>query len=91
MIDFTGLEQYFVLTVVLACLIMGYLIKHASFLKFVNNNDIPVILAICGAVTNAIVSGLSVESLTYGALMGLSSTGLYEAFKNFIERENNNG
>lgn len=83
--DFTILTEYFVLVVMVACLVVGYIIKHATFFKWVNNNDIPVILAVVGAVINSIVSGLSVESVVYGALMGLASTGLHQAFKKFIE------
>ena len=84
--DFNMLTEHFVLVVVLACLVVGYAIKHASFLKWVNNNDIPVILAVFGAILNPFVSGLSIESVVYGALMGLASTGFHQAFKKFIER-----
>lgn len=85
--DFSILTEHFVLVVVLACLIIGYIIKHASFLKWINNDDIPVILAVVGAVLNPIVSGLSVETVIYGALMGLASTGLHQSFKKYIELE----
>ena len=44
MIDFTTLTKYFVLVVVVACLIVGYVIKHATFLKKIPNDDIPCIL-----------------------------------------------
>lgn len=83
--DFTILSENFILVVVVACLIIGYIIKHASFLKWINNDDIPVILAVFGAIVNAIVSGVSVETVVYGALMGLSSTGLHQSFKAFVE------
>ena len=85
--DFTQLENYFVLVVVLACLIVGYIIKHATFMKWLPNDDIPVVLAVLGGVLNPIVSGFSVENIVYGALMGLASTGLHQTFKNWIERE----
>lgn len=87
--DFTMLTKYYVLVVVVACLVVGYCIKHATFLKKIPNDDIPVILAIFGAVLNAVVSGVSVESIVFGALMGLSSTGLHQQFKAFIEGGNN--
>ena len=86
--DFTSIfNQNFVILVMLACLIIGYIIKHASFLKWVNNDDIPVILAMLGAIFNLIVSGLSFSSIVYGALMGLASTGLHQSFKIFIEKK----
>lgn len=87
--DFTELTKYYVLVVVVACLVVGYCIKHATFLKKIPNDDIPVILAVFGAVLNAVVSGVSVESIVFGALMGLSSTGLHQQFKAFIEGSNN--
>ena len=58
---------------------------YATFLKWINNNDIPVILAVVGAALNMFVSGLSVESAVYGAVMGLASTGLHQAFSRFID------
>ena len=88
--DFTMLTKYYVLVVVVACLVVGYCIKHATFLKKIPNDDIPVILAVFGAVLNAVVSGVSVESIVFGALMGLSSTGLHQQFKAFLEGSNNN-
>ena len=84
--DFSVIVEHFELIVILACLVIGYIIKHASFLKKIKNNDIPVILAIFGAIVNAIVGGLSVESVVYGAVMGLASTGFHQAFKTFVEK-----
>ena len=86
--DFTTLTQYFVLLVVVASLIVGYIIKHATFLKWIPNNDIPVVLAVVGLVLNLLVSGLSIESAVYGALMGLASTGLHQGFKKWVENTN---
>ena len=86
--DFTSLTQYFVAVVMVACLVVGYIIKHASFLQKVNNSDIPIILAVVGAILNGVVSGVSVESIVYGAVMGLASTGLHQSFKAFVEGKN---
>lgn len=83
--DFTTLTEHFVLVVLVACLVVGYIIKHATFLNKIPNNDIPVILAVLGAVLNAAVSGPSIESVVYGAVMGLASTGFHQAFSNFID------
>lgn len=81
--DFTVLTEEFVLVVLVACLVVGYLIKHTF--DFVPNKYIPTILAVLGAILNAIVSGVSVETIVYGALMGLASTGMHQAFTKFIE------
>lgn len=83
--DFTQLTQYFVVVALVACLIVGYILK-TSFDKL-PNKYIPTILAVVGAVLNVFVGGLSVESVVYGALMGLASTGLHQAFTRFVEGE----
>lgn len=82
--DFTELSKYFVVVVVVACLIVGYLIKKTF--TMIPNKYIPTILAVLGAVLNFFVSGASIESVVYGALMGLSSTGLHQAFTKFVEK-----
>ena len=84
--DFTQLTEYFVLVVLVACLVVGYIVKHATFLTWIKNDDIPVILAVFGCILNLVVSGLSVESAVYGAVMGLASTGMHQAFTKFIEK-----
>ena len=84
--DFSFLTEYFVAVVLIACLVVGYIIKHATFLKWIKNDDIPVILAVIGCLINLVVSGVSIESAVYGAVMGLASTGMHQAFKNFIEK-----
>ena len=84
--DFGLLTEYFVMVVMVACLVVGYIIKHATFLKWIDNNNIPVILAIVGGVLNIFVSGFSIESIVYGAVMGLASTGLHQAFTKFVEK-----
>lgn len=83
--DFTVFENYFVLSVVLACLIVGYIIK--KWINDVDNKYIPTIVTIFGMVLNLAVSGVSVESAIFGAFMGLASTGLHQAFKQYIEKE----
>lgn len=81
--DFSTLTEYFVLVVLIACLVIGYILK-TSF-DFIPNKYIPTILACVGAILNGIVSGPSVEAIVYGALMGLASTGLHQAFTRFVE------
>ena len=89
--DFSMITEHFVLVVLVACLAVGYIVKHATFLKWIPNDDIPIILAAVGAILNPIVSGLSVESVVYGAVMGLASTGLHQSFKAFVENNKNDG
>ncbi len=79
------LEQYIAVVVVIGCLVVGYIIKHASFMKWLPNDDIPAVLAVVGAVLNILYSGFALETVVFGAFMGLASTGLHQAFKKFVE------
>lgn len=79
------LSENFVVVVFIACLIIGYIIKTS--LDMVPNKYIPTILAVFGAILNGVTIGFSVESIVYGALMGLASTGMHQVFKNFIENK----
>lgn len=85
-LDFTQVTNYFVLVVLVACLVVGYILK-ISFTSF-PNKYIPTVLALIGMTLNLAVSGLSIESAVYGAVMGLASTGLHQAFTRFIEGKN---
>ena len=85
-LDFTQVTNYFVLVVLVACLVVGYILK-TSFTSF-PNKYIPTVLALTGMTLNLAVSGLSIESAVYGAVMGLASTGLHQAFTRFIEGKN---
>lgn len=88
--DFTALlTDHFVVVVMVACLVVGYIIKHATFLKWIPNDDIPVILALFGAILNVVNGGFSLETIVYGSWMGLASTGFHQAFKRFVEGTNN--
>lgn len=79
------LSENFVVVVLIACLIIGYIIKVS--IDMVPNKYIPTILAVFGAILNGVTIGFSVESVVYGALMGLASTGMHQAFKTFIENK----
>lgn len=79
------LNENFVVVVFMACLIIGYIIKTS--LDMVPNKYIPTILAVFGAILNGVTIGFSVESVVYGALMGLASTGMHQVFKNFVENK----
>lgn len=79
------LNENFVVVVFMACLIIGYIIKTS--LDMIPNKYIPTILAVFGAILNGVTIGFSVESVVYGALMGLASTGMHQVFKNFVENK----
>lgn len=86
--DFMAIfEQYFVAVVVVGCLVVGYIIKHASFMKWLPNDDIPAVLAVVGAILNVIYGGLTLDTIVFGAFMGLASTGMHQIFKKFVENK----
>lgn len=85
--DLRFLTEYYVPVVVAACLIVGYCIKHITWLERVSNQYIPTILAVLGAVLACVAnSSVSLNVLVYGAFSGLASTGLHQTFKEIIER-----
>ena len=69
--------------IVLGCLCVGYVLKH--WIKDVDNKYIPTILMCLGILLNLVVNGLTVNNAIMGAFMGLSSTGLHQAFTKFVE------
>lgn len=82
------LNGYIVLIVVGICLCVGYVIKHFIPTKAVNKY-IPLIMAVLGVVLNVWVNGFAFtpEILLGGLVSGLASTGLHQAFKQFIKKE----
>ena len=78
--DLSFLNAYFIPLVMAACLVIGYCIKHISWLYRISNEYIPTILALCGAILAiADAGGASLEIIVKGAVTGLASTALYEA------------
>ncbi len=77
------LTQYYIPIVLVACLVVGYLMKQ--FMP-TDNKWIPLTVTILGAVLGCIASkGISLEAVVAGAVSGLASTGLHQLFKQFID------
>lgn len=70
--------------IIVATLTIGYVIKETPALEKIANAYIPLIVTITGALLGILVSGLSVESFVYGAVSGLASTGLHQAFTQIL-------
>ena len=75
-------------TITILCLCLGYIIKNCTPIK--NNLVIPI-NALVGVVLAIWCGGwvFSVQVLKTGVISGLAATGLYEAFKNFVENYGN--
>ena len=85
------LNDYYIPVVLVACLIVGYCIKHIAWLEKVANEYIPTILAALGAglaILSACGGGnpVTLETIVYGAFTGLASTGLHQAFTQIISK-----
>lgn len=80
------LNEYISVLVVGICLCVGYVIKNWIPNEKVNK-FIPTIVCLLGIVVNVWHNqwAFTPEILLTGALSGLGSTGLYEAFTKFLE------
>lgn len=85
--DITVLTQYFSIVIVGICLCVGYVIKTS--LDFIPNKYIPLIMLVLGTIINVLMNlnGISAEVILSGMFSGLASTGMYEMFKNLINKE----
>ena len=86
--DISALSQYLSLVVVGICLCVGYIIKNS--LDFIPNKYIPLIMGILGLIVNILINlsnGITAEVVLGGLFSGLASTGLYEMFRNIINKE----
>ena len=77
----------FMLPVVLGiCLCVGYVIKQ--WIKDVDNKYIPTIVAVLGIILAVWINEWQITSdvVLGGMISGLSSTGLHQLFKQFINK-----
>ncbi len=85
--DITVLLNYVNIVVLGICLCVGFVIKNS--LDFIPNKYIPLIMLILGTITNILINinGINAEVILGGMISGLASTGLYEMFRNLINKE----
>lgn len=74
------LNDYLIPIIVVACLIVGYVIRVTPALQPAREY-IPLIVCILGAVLGAVIQGVTVEAIIMGAISGLASTGLNQVFR----------
>ena len=80
------LDDYMDVGVIAVCMAIGYIIKHAVPGDKINR-FIPLIMGVLGVLMNVWMSGgISPAIVTAGLVSGLASTGLHQAFKQFIEK-----
>ncbi len=84
--DLTFIMDMYVPIIVVACLIVGYIVK--KWIKDVDNKYIPTIVCLLGAILGCLVNNvITVDVIVAGAASGLASTGLHQAYRNLIEKE----
>ena len=84
--DLTFLSEFIVVITLVFCLGIGYIIKTS--LDFIPNKYIPLIMGVIGVAFNCFVSGVvDANIIAAGLMSGLASTGMYELFRNFIEKK----
>lgn len=88
MFDLSSISTYLVPSIVILCLLVGYIIKNFVSTDAVNKY-IPLIVGVLGVVASiftAITTGnaITVDIIVSGLASGLASTGLFEAYKNLI-------
>jgi branched-subunit amino acid transport protein len=85
--DLQFLRELYVPIVMAICLCVGYILKRWT--KDEKHRIIPTVLAILGAVCSCIhARSITLEVIAAGAVTGLASTGVHQAFKQMIEKKN---
>ena len=82
--DLKFIAENFVPVIVVACVIVGYIIKVTPPFAKLANNYIPLIVTVLGAIMGILANGLTLEAIVYGAVSGLASTGLHQAFTQIL-------
>ena len=85
--DLSFLSEFINLGILGVCLCIGYVIKTS--LDFIPNKYIPLIMLVLGTVLGIVtnLNDLSINVVLTGMVSGLASTGMYEMFKNLINKE----
>lgn len=84
--DIGFLTEYAIPLIVGICLCVGYIIKNLVPSDSINR-FIPLIMGVLGVLLNFWVNQqFTAEVLLGGLFSGLASTGLYELFRNLINR-----
>lgn len=80
--DLSFITKMYVPAILVICLAVGYVVK-----KFIptDNKWIPLTVTVLGAALGIISGGLTIEAIAAGAVTGLASTGLHQAFSQLIE------
>ena len=80
------LNEYVEILILGICLCIGYILKNLIQSKKIDR-FIPLIMGTVGTLINVWINmQITPKILLAGLISGLSSTGLYEAFKQFLKK-----
>ena len=85
MFDIAELKSCVVIPIVVACFVLGYVIKN--YIPKIPNKVIPLIMIIIGIIINIVITiltpdtSITVVTIIAGAASGLASTGSYELIR----------
>ena len=82
--DLKFITENFVPVIVVACVLVGYIIKVTPPFAKIANNYIPLIVTVLGAVLGILTKGMTLEAIVHGAVSGLASTGLHQTFTQLL-------
>lgn len=91
MFDLSTISSYLVPSVVILCLLVGYVIKNLVPNDSVNR-FIPLVCGVLGVTATVFTAAsagaaITVDVVVQGLASGLASTGLFEAYKNLINNQ----
>ena len=89
--DLKFITENFVPVIVVACVLVGYIIKVTPPFAKLANNYIPLIVTVLGAIMGILTNGMTLEAIVYGAVSGLASTGLHQAFTQLLNIDRKEG
>lgn len=80
------LNDFMIPVIIGVCLCVGYIVKH--WIKDINNKIIPTLCAVLGVLMAVWVNwgNITPEVILSGLVSGLASTGLHQAFTQFITK-----
>lgn len=82
--------QYIDVITLLICLCIGFAVKYAKIFDRIGNHYIPLIMLILGCIISIVthVDAIDATVVLTGMVSGLASTGLYEMFRNLLNKNN---
>ena len=78
------IQDMYIPVVLIACLLVGYIIK--KWIKDVDNKWIPTIVFVLGGILACIATqSITLDTIVAGCASGLASTGMHQIYKQLIE------